>query len=70
MVMASFVGSSTKFFMAIMVVVLFCMTNTMAQDSEIAPTSQLQAGIGFALPISWAAFCSSLLVSIVAFMLH
>ncbi|KAE9621700.1 hypothetical protein Lal_00032483 [Lupinus albus] len=68
--MASFVGSLTQSFMAIMVVGLFCMTNTMAQDSEIAPTSQLQDGNGFALPISGVALCSSLLASLVAFMLH
>ncbi|CAL0310051.1 unnamed protein product [Lupinus luteus] len=68
--MASFVGSSSQIFMAIMVVSLFCMTNIMAQDSEIAPTSQLQAGDGFALPISWVALCSSLLASLVPFMMH
>ncbi|OIV92340.1 hypothetical protein TanjilG_01803 [Lupinus angustifolius] len=53
-----------------MVVGLFCMTNTMAQDSEIAPTSQLQAGDGFALPISGVALCSSLLASLVTFMMQ
>ncbi|OIW11444.1 hypothetical protein TanjilG_26810 [Lupinus angustifolius] len=67
--MASLVGSSVQFFTAIMVVGLFCMANTMAQGSEIAPTSQLQAGDGFAMHISWAALCSSVLASLVAFMM-
>ncbi|KAE9590746.1 hypothetical protein Lal_00023083 [Lupinus albus] len=68
--MALFVGSSSQFFMAIMVVGLFCMTKTMAQDSEIAPTSQLQAGDGFALPISELALCFSVLASLVTFMMQ
>ncbi|KAE9585295.1 hypothetical protein Lal_00018338 [Lupinus albus] len=68
--MASLVGSSSAqyFFKAIMVVGLFCMTNTMALGSEIAPTSQLQAGDGFAMPISGAALCSSVLASFVFMM--
>ncbi|KAK7244652.1 hypothetical protein RIF29_39477 [Crotalaria pallida] len=68
--MAAFGGSAAQLLMAIMTVSLFCMTKTMALDSEIAPTSQLQAGAGFALPISVATLGSSVLASFVAFMMQ
>ncbi|KAG5052234.1 hypothetical protein JHK87_004432 [Glycine soja] len=40
------------------------------KDSEIAPTGQLEAGTGFALPVSKVIMCSSVLASLVAFMLQ
>lgn len=63
-------SSSAHILMAIMVVALFCFTKIVAKDSAIAPTPPLEAGDGFALPVSGMALCSSLLVSIVAYMLQ
>ncbi|KAK2454405.1 hypothetical protein QL285_001969 [Trifolium repens] len=41
-----------------------------AQDSEIAPTGQLlETGAGFSLPVSKVVLCSSVLASLVVFML-
>ncbi|MCI66917.1 hypothetical protein A2U01_0088175, partial [Trifolium medium] len=39
-----------------------------AQDS-IAPIGQLEAGAGFSLPVSKVVLCSSVLASLVVFML-
>ncbi|KAF7818997.1 putative transmembrane protein [Senna tora] len=55
---------------AIMVVGLFCFTKTVAQDSGIAPTPPLEAGHGSVLPLSVVALGSSVLVSLVAFVLQ
>ncbi|KAI9080771.1 hypothetical protein K1719_037284 [Acacia pycnantha] len=63
-------SSSAQILMAIMVVGLFCFTKIVGQDPNIAPTPPLEAGDGFALPVSGMALCSSLLISIVAFMLQ
>lgn len=65
-------GSSSlaHIMMAIMVVGLFCFTRIVAQDSGIAPTPPLEAGDGFALPVSGVVLCSSLLISLVAFLLQ
>ncbi|KAG5080530.1 hypothetical protein JHK86_004595 [Glycine max] len=50
--MAPFGRFTAEILMAVMFVGLFCVTNIVAQDSEIAPTGQLEAGTGFALPVS------------------
>ncbi|XLR68179.1 hypothetical protein HN51_015231 [Arachis hypogaea] len=55
-----------QFLMAVMIVALFCVTKSVAQDSEIAPTSQLQAGSGLSLPLSGLALGFSLLASLFA----
>ncbi|KAG4996667.1 hypothetical protein AAZX31_10G089100 [Glycine max] len=55
---------------AVMFVCLFFVTNIVAQDSEIAPTGQLEAGTGFDLPVSKVMMCSSVLASLLAFMLQ
>ncbi|CAJ1967515.1 unnamed protein product [Sphenostylis stenocarpa] len=68
--MAPFGRFTTEILMAVMIVSMFCVTNIVAQDSEIAPTGQLEAGAGFALPVSEVIMCSSVLASLVAFMLH
>ncbi|KAK7392852.1 hypothetical protein VNO78_21302 [Psophocarpus tetragonolobus] len=68
--MAPFRRFTANIFMAVMFVCLFCVTKNMAQDSEIAPTGQLEAGAGFALPVSKVIMCSSVLASFVAFMLQ
>ncbi|KAL5154917.1 hypothetical protein HKD37_19G054153 [Glycine soja] len=52
-----------------MVLSTFYVTKTVAQ-SEIAPTSQMETGAGFALSVSGVTLCSSVLVSIVAFMMQ
>ena len=62
--------SAAQFLMAVMIMGLFCVINTVAQDSAIAPTSQLQAGDGFALPVSGMALCFSVLASFVAFVMQ
>ncbi|KAJ7972246.1 putative Transmembrane protein [Quillaja saponaria] len=57
--------------MVTMVVSLFYVTQIVAQKLEIAPTAALQTGAGFALPVTGAAlFCSSVLVSLLAFVLQ
>ncbi|KAK7336593.1 hypothetical protein VNO77_17139 [Canavalia gladiata] len=68
--MATFGDYATQFLMAIMVMGLFCVTNIVAQVSEIAPTSQMETGAGFALPVSGVTLCSFLLASLVAFMMQ
>lgn len=68
--MATIGGSGAQFFVAVMVVALFCVTKTMAQDSEIAPTSQLETGAGFAFTVSGVTLCFSLLASLMAFMMQ
>jgi hypothetical protein len=68
--MATFGTSAFQFLMLIMVIGLFGVTNIVAQDSEIAPTSQLETGTGFALPISGMILFSSLFASLVAFMIQ
>ncbi|KAH1060910.1 hypothetical protein AAZX31_02G169700 [Glycine max] len=68
--MAPFGRFTAEILMAVMFVGLFCVTNIVAQDSEIAPTGQLEAGTGFALPVSKVIMCSSVLASLVAFMLQ
>ena len=69
--MADFGSSAAHIVMALMVVGLFCVSQIVAQDSGIAPTPPLEAGAGFALPVSWVAmFCSSALVSLVVFVLQ
>ena len=57
-------------YICLMVVCLFFVTNIVAQDSEIAPTGQLEAGTGFDLPVSKVMMCSSVLASLLAFMLQ
>ncbi|MCH83467.1 hypothetical protein A2U01_0004289 [Trifolium medium] len=66
--MASFGSFTANILMALMLVVMFFVTNIVAQDS-IAPTGQLEAGAGFSLPVSKVVLCSSVLASLVAFML-
>jgi hypothetical protein len=68
--MPTFGASAFQFFIVVMFLGLFCVTNIVAQDSEIAPTSQLEAGTGFALPVSGVILISSLFASFVAFMMH
>ncbi|TKY53310.1 hypothetical protein E2542_SST24837 [Spatholobus suberectus] len=68
--MAPFGRFTANILMAVMFVCLFCVTNIVAQDSQIAPTGQLEAGAGFALPVSKVIMCSSVLASLVAFMLQ
>lgn len=68
-IMATFGGFAAQFFMAVMVVTLFTVTKTVAQDLGIAPTSQLETGAGFSLPVSWVTLCSSALASLVAFVM-
>nr|KYP70553.1 hypothetical protein KK1_009773 [Cajanus cajan] len=68
--MATFGGYGAQFLMAVMVMGLFYVTNTVAQESEIAPTSQLETGAGFALSVSSVTLCSSVLASLVAFMMQ
>ncbi|KAL4337699.1 hypothetical protein HN51_047823 [Arachis hypogaea] len=68
--MAPFGSFKAKMMMVVMVVGLSYVTNIVAQDSEIAPTAQLEAGDGFAFTFSRVAFCSSLLASLVAFIMH
>ncbi|KAG5063583.1 hypothetical protein JHK85_004766 [Glycine max] len=57
--MAPFGRFTAEILMAVMFVGLFCVTNIVAQDSEIAPTGQLEAGTGFALPVSKISFMMS-----------
>ncbi|PNX80580.1 hypothetical protein L195_g036584 [Trifolium pratense] len=66
--MASFGSFPANILMALMLVVMFFVTNIAAQDS-IAPTGQLEAGAGFSLPVSKVVLCSSVLASLVVFML-
>ncbi|CAJ2671401.1 unnamed protein product [Trifolium pratense] len=68
--MATFGVSKFQFLMVLMFVALFCVTNIVALDSEIAPTAQLEAGNGFALPVSGVILFSSMFASLVAFMMH
>lgn len=68
--MAPFGSFTANILMAVMLVGMFCVTNIVAQDSEIAPTGQLEAGAGFALLVSRVVLCSSVLASLVAFMLQ
>jgi hypothetical protein len=68
--MASIGGFTANILMSLMLVVMFCVTNIVAQDSEIAPTGQLlETGAGFYLPVSKVVLCSSVLASFVVFML-
>lgn len=67
--MTSFGSFIANILMALMFVVMFCITNIVAQDSGIAPTGQLEAGAGFSLPVSKVVLCSSVLASLMAFML-
>ncbi|KAK7278878.1 hypothetical protein RJT34_23917 [Clitoria ternatea] len=62
--------NASNLLMAVMFVGLFCVTNVVAQDSGIAPTGQLEAGAGFVLPVPVVFLCSSVLASLVAFMLQ
>ena len=68
--MAPFGRFTAEILMTVMIVGMFCVTNIVAQDSEIAPTGQLETGAGFALPVSAVIMCSSVLASLVAFMLQ
>lgn len=68
--MATFGGYAAQVFMAVMVLGLIYVTNTVAQESEIAPTSQLETGSGFALSVSVVTLCSYVLASVVAFMMQ
>lgn len=68
--MAQLGSFRAKILMAIMVVGLFCVTNIVAKNSEIAPTAQLEAGAGFALTVSRVVLCSSVLASLVAVMMQ
>ncbi|KAL2320806.1 hypothetical protein Fmac_029775 [Flemingia macrophylla] len=68
--MATYGGYGTQFLMAVLVLALFYVTNSVAQESEIAPTSQLETGAGFALSVSEVALCYSVLASLVAFMMQ
>ncbi|KAJ1409934.1 hypothetical protein SESBI_22405 [Sesbania bispinosa] len=67
--MAFFGSFTANILMAVMLVCLFFVTNIVAQDSEIAPTGQLETGAGFGLPVSKVVLYSSVLASLVAFML-
>lgn len=67
--MAKLGDCAAHFFIAAMVLSTFYVTKTVAQ-SEIAPTSQMETGEGFALSVSGVTLCSSLLASIVAFMMQ
>jgi hypothetical protein len=68
--MASFGGFTANILMSLMLVAMFFVTNIVAQDSEIAPTGQLlETGAGFSLPVSKVVLCSSVLASLVVFML-
>ncbi|KAK7345080.1 hypothetical protein VNO77_15487 [Canavalia gladiata] len=68
--MAPFGSINANILMALMFVCLCFVTNIMAQDSEIAPTGQMEAGAGFDLLVSKVVLCSSVLASLVAFMLQ
>ncbi|KAK7355152.1 hypothetical protein VNO80_14399 [Phaseolus coccineus] len=68
--MAPFGRFTTEVLIALMILGMFCVINIVAQDSEIAPTGQLEAGAGFALPVSKVIMCSSVLASLVALMLQ
>lgn len=68
--MATFGGSSFQVLIMIMAISLFCMTKIVAQDSEIAPTSQLETGTGFALPVSVVIMFGSMFASFMAFMMQ
>ncbi|TKY62588.1 hypothetical protein E2542_SST12446 [Spatholobus suberectus] len=68
--MATFGGNAAHFLMAVMVLGLFYVTNTVAQQSVIAPTSQMETGAGFVLSVSGVTLCSSVLASVVAFMMQ
>ncbi|WJX11215.1 hypothetical protein P8452_01853 [Trifolium repens] len=68
--MASFGSFPANILMSLMLVVMFFVINIVAQDSEIAPTGQLlETGAGFSLPVSKVVLCSSVLASLVVFML-
>jgi hypothetical protein len=68
--MASIGGFTANILMSLMLVVMFFVINIVAQDSEIAPTGQLlETGAGFSLPVSKVVLCSSVLASLVVFML-
>ncbi|KAI4300748.1 hypothetical protein L6164_034088 [Bauhinia variegata] len=61
--MAHLSFSAARILMAAMAVALFCVTKTVAQDPDIAPTPPLEAGAGFALHVSGVALLVSSLVS-------
>ncbi|KAK7285554.1 hypothetical protein RJT34_20329 [Clitoria ternatea] len=63
-------GHVAHILMGVIVSGLFCVTKTLAQDSGIAPTSQLETGAGFGLPVSGMTLCASVLASFVAFMMQ
>nr|KYP32438.1 hypothetical protein KK1_046892 [Cajanus cajan] len=68
--MAPFGRFTCNILMVVMLVGMLCVTKIVAQDSEIAPTGQLEAGTGFDLPVSKVIMCFSVLASLVAFMLQ
>ncbi|KDO36819.1 hypothetical protein CISIN_1g035347mg [Citrus sinensis] len=67
--MAQF-GSIFGHIALIMIMALFYISATMAQDSTAAPLPAMDAGAGFSLPVCWALVVSSVVGSLVAFVLH
>ncbi|CAK8543295.1 unnamed protein product [Lathyrus sativus] len=68
--MATFGGYSFQVLIMVMVIGLFCMTKILAQDSEIAPTSQLETGTGCAMPVSVVIMFCSMFASFMVFMMQ
>ncbi|GMP86952.1 hypothetical protein CsSME_00039525 [Camellia sinensis var. sinensis] len=66
--MANFGSSAIHILIAMAMAMLFCASAAMAQT--IAPSPPMDAGVGFALPVSETLICSSLLFSLVAVFLH
>lgn len=67
--MAQF-GSIFGHIAVIMIMALFYISATMAQDSIAAPLPAMDAGAGFSLPVSQALIVSSVLGSLAALVLH
>ncbi|KAL9331620.1 hypothetical protein ACSQ67_001230 [Phaseolus vulgaris] len=68
--MAKLGGFEAQFCIAVMILSMFYVTKIVAQESAIAPTSQMETGAGFALSVSEVTLYSSVLASVVAFMMQ
>jgi len=68
--MAKLGGFEAHFCIAVMILSMFYVTKIVAQESALAPTSQMETGAASALSVSEVALYSSMLASVVAFMMQ
>ncbi|KAK7378190.1 hypothetical protein VNO80_03628 [Phaseolus coccineus] len=68
--MAKLGGFEAQFCIAVMILSMFYVTKIVAQESAIAPTSQMETGAGSAFSVSEVTLYSSVLASVVAFMMQ